>query len=153
MSETKAKRNQQKDIARTLYIKGDATQKEICENIGVSEQTMVKWAKEGDWENMRESLTTTKAKQLSILYTILAGLTAEAKTALEDDDPDTNPDVDSIAKISKSIERLEKDTGVGEMMITGIDFLKYVQNEDIEAAKIINKWFYIFIQDKMKEAK
>lgn len=146
---------QKKDYAKTLFLKDELSQKQIAEKVDVSEQTMTSWVNDPkeNWRALRKSITTTKAEQLSFLYDILAKLTAEGKAALEDDDPATNPDVDGIAKISKSIERLEKDAGIGEMIQTGIALLKYVQNEDIEAAQVINKWFYAFIQDKMKTAK
>lgn len=144
---------QKKDYAKVLFLKHNLTQKEIAEEVGVSEVSMSHWVNEGRWENMRKSLTTTKAEQLAFLYDIMAKLTEEGKKALEDDDPDTNPDTDAISKISKSIERLEKDAGVGEMIQTGIAFISFVEKEDIEPAKIISHWFYLFIQDKMQSAK
>jgi DNA-binding XRE family transcriptional regulator len=144
---------QKKDLAKAIFLQGQYTQKEIAAQVGVSEQTMTSWVKNEKWSDMRESLTTTKAQQLAFMYDILAKMTAAGKAALEDDDPTTNPDYDGIAKISKAIERIEKETNIGEMIQTGILFLKFMKTEDMELAKQINHWFYIFIQEQMAKAK
>jgi DNA-binding XRE family transcriptional regulator len=154
MAEAKKKpsREDQKHHAYTLFVNTAMTQKDIAEKVGVSAQTMTKWANDGKWEQQKKSLTTTRAEQLALLYEILAKLNAEAKAALDDDDPDTNPDADAIIKITAAIKNLEKEAGIGEMIATGLAFLKFMQKQDLHDAKIINKWFFIFIQDKMAES-
>jgi predicted transcriptional regulator len=138
-----------KDFARTLFIQGQS-KPEIADRAGISENTLSKWVDEEKWDAMRKSLTTTKTEQLSFLYEILAKMTAEGRAAMDDDDPKTNPDYDGITKITRAIERLEKETNVGEMIQTGIDFLTFMKGEDIDVAKLFNKWFMIFIQEKIK---
>ena len=144
--------DQKKDYAKSLFLRDEFTQKDIADKVGVAEKTMSKWVNDGKWQVLLKSVTTTKAEQLSLLYDIFARLNHDAKVALEDDDPATNPNYDGIAKIAKSIERLEKEAGVGEMIQTGIAVIKFVQKEDVEAAKVVSHWFYIFINDKMKNA-
>lgn len=152
MDNTSLNDAQKKDYAKILFIRDGLTQKQVANKTGEPERTISSWIKEEQWELQRKALTASKAEQLAFLYDILAKLTEHGKQALEDDDPATNPDTDAIDKISRSIERLEKDGGLGNMIHTGIELLKYVQAEDMEAAKVINKWFYIFIQDKMSAA-
>lgn len=149
MARKNEKRDGQKNHAYTLYINTPMSQKDIADKAGVSQQTMVKWVKEGNWDAQKKSLTTTRAEQLALLYEILAKLNANAKASLEDDDPETNPDSDGIIKIAAAIQKLEKEAGIGEMILTGLALLKFVQKEDLEACKVINKWFYLFIQDKL----
>ena len=108
--------------------------------------------KEDNWDNLRKSLTVTKAEQLAFLYDIMAKMTEEGKKYLEDDDPDTNPNYDGIAKIARSIERLEKETNVGEMMQTGILFLKFLQVENMTLAKDFNHWFKLFIDEQIAKS-
>ena len=143
----------QKALARDLYLRDIYTQKQICNDIGIAEKTMCDWIKKEKWDDLKNSLVTSKAEQLKALYEQMAYVNKRNKDAIEDDDPATNPIYDDVAKISKSIERLEKEAGISEMLQTGIAFLKYMQNEDTEAAKVISKWFYIFMQDKMGETK
>lgn len=135
--------------ARTLFLTTTKTQKEIAEIVGVSEQSLSKWANEGDWEPQRKSLTTTRSEQLRMLYSILEKMNANAKEALEDDDPATNPDSDGIIKIANAIQKLEREAGIGEMIQTYLLFMKFVQKEDLEAAKLVDKYFYAFIQDRL----
>lgn len=138
-----------KDFAKTLYMLGQA-QPEIAGRAGISGNTLTKWINEEQWESMRKSLTTTKTEQIAFLYEILAKMTAEGRAALEDDNPKTNPDYDGITKITRAIERLEKDTSVGEMIQTGIEFLKFMKDENLDVAKLFNHWFMIFIQERIK---
>ncbi len=142
-----------KNLAEKLYMANELSQKEIAENLDVSEQTICKWVAEGNWAVIRKSLTTSKSQQLALQYEILAYLNKSAKEAIEDDDPATNPDYDAIAKVSKSIERLEKDAGIADILQTGIKFIKFTSRENIEEAKIISRWFYLFVQEQMENAK
>ncbi len=121
--------------------------------MGVSEKTICKWAKDEEWDEMRETMVTSKAKRLKELYDQLAYIIQRNKEAVEDDDPETKPNYDDEAKVSKIIERLEKEAGVGDMITTVLALIAMVEKEDIEAAKIVSHWGYLFIQDKMKEAK
>ena len=136
-----------------LFVKDGLTPKQAADKAELPEHVVSAWAEKEKWDTQRKALTASKAEQLAFLYDILAKLTEQGKAALEDDNPKTNPDTDAIDKISRSIERLEKDGGIGNMIQTGIELLKYVQDEDLAAAKVINKWFYQFIQDKMHTAK
>lgn len=143
---------QKRDYAKMLFVKEGLSLKQAAEKAEVPESTISAWAAQEKWDAQRKALTASKAEQLTFLYDILAKLTEQGKAALEDDDPKTKPDTNAIDKISRSIERLEKDGGIGNMIQTGIELLKYVQEEDLSAAKIIDKWFYLFLQDKMNDA-
>ena len=140
-------------LAQTLFLRDDLSFKAIAANIGVNEKTIGRWAKEGNWEIVKKARTTSKQDRLKELYDQMAWINERNKKAIEDDDPTTNPNYDDVAKVSKAIERLEKDAGVGDMIKTIIATINFVEKEDIEEAKIVSKWGYIFIQDKMKELK
>lgn len=138
-----------KDFAKTLYMQGQA-HLEIADRAGISGNMLSKWVNEEQWDILRKSLATTKTEQLTFLYEILAMMTVEGRDALADDDPKTQPDYNGITKITRAIERLEKDTNLGEMIQTGIEFLKFMKNENLDVAKLFNHWFMIFIQEKMR---
>jgi len=144
---------QQKDLARKLFLNFDFTQKEIAAKVGVSEQAICDWAKKEDWDGMKESSLLSHANRLQELYDQLAYVNKRNKIAIEDDDPTTNPNYDDVAKISKAIERLEKDAGLGDIIKAIIELISFVEKEDIADAKIVSHWGYTFIQDKMKELK
>lgn len=141
--------SQKKEWAKELFTRDDMTQKAIAEKVGVSEQSMSAWVRDEKWDTMRKTLLSTRKEQLTMLYDILDGLNRQGVASLNDDDPETNPNPDAIIKITNAIKKLEKETGVGEMIDTARAFITFVQREDFEAAKIINKWFDLFIKDRL----
>lgn len=152
MAKTNAEINDQKDLARALFLSSTLNQKQIAEKVGIAEKTMSKWVNDENWEKQKKSLTTSKQEQLAMLYDILAKLNKQAKDSLEDDDPETNPDSDGIIKIAAAIQKLEKEAGVGETIQCYIGLMRFVQKENIEEAKIVDKWFYMYIQDKLAKS-
>lgn len=73
------KKIQEKEFAKSLYIGGGISQKEIAERISVTEKTLSKWIKEDNWDTLKKSLLTTKKNQLSELYDQLELKTSEIK--------------------------------------------------------------------------
>lgn len=74
------RKHREKEYAKTLYLAGDLTQKEIAERVGVTEKTLGKWIVEEKWESMRKSLLTTRQAQLTSLYDQLEAISTEIKT-------------------------------------------------------------------------
>lgn len=144
---------QKKNYARTLFMEDKYTIQQIADEVSVNPKTISRWIEAEKWKGQRKSLTTTRSEQLSLLHDILAKMNAEAKQALEDDDPETKPNADGILKIAAAIQKLEREAGVGEMIQTVMALVNFVQREDIDAAKLISKWGFIFIQDKMATVK
>jgi transposase len=74
------KKQQEQEYAKSLFIGGGLTQKEIAERVGVTEKTLIKWKDAGKWETLKKSLLTTKQTQLSELYDQLETLNHDIKT-------------------------------------------------------------------------
>lgn len=70
----------EKDLAKVLFVNDNISQKEIAERLKVTEKTVSKWVKEGDWEKVKISLLVTKDNQLTELYNQLAATMEEIKT-------------------------------------------------------------------------
>lgn len=75
-----AQKKVEKDLAKILFVNEGATQKEIAERLNVSEKTMGKWVKDGDWEKLKVSMLVTKDNQLTALYRQLENLNTEIST-------------------------------------------------------------------------
>lgn len=144
---------QQKEWAQELFIRGDITQKEIADKVGVAEKTIGRWADDNNWDAARKTMLTTKKNQLELLYEMLDLLNQAGVASLKDDDPKTNPDADKIIKITNSIKKLENSTGIGEMIDTLKALISFVIKEDFEAAQLINKWGDLFIKDRLATIK
>lgn len=70
----------ERDLAKVLFVNDNISQKEIAERLKVTEKTVSKWAKEGNWEKLKVSLLVTKDNQLTALYSQLQATLDEIKT-------------------------------------------------------------------------
>lgn len=67
----------EKDLAKILYVNENLSQKEIAERLLVTEKTIGKWVKEGNWESLKVSMLVTKDNQLTSLYRQLENINIE----------------------------------------------------------------------------
>lgn len=139
---------QEKEYAKSLYIGGGLTQKEIAERVSVTEKTLAKWIKEAKWENLKKSLLTTKENQLSFLYDQLDFLNTDISK--RDFKVAVGKEADTIIKLTASINRLETETSIGDIVEVARNFIEFVRQQDLELAKIITNLFDVFITAKMK---
>lgn len=68
------------DLAKILFVNEGVTQKEIAERLNLTEKTVSKWAKEGEWDKLKTSMLVTKDNQLTSLYRQLENLNNEIAT-------------------------------------------------------------------------
>ena len=157
---------QEKEFAKSLFIGGGLTQKEIAERISVTEKTLIKWIKVGKWDSLKKSLLTTKQNQLSFLYDQLDYLNTEiskrpnAFEANEKIDPidllvqrgkyATSKEADVIIKLTTAIKKLETETSIGDTVEVARNFIEFVRPQNLELAKTITNLFDVFITAKMK---
>lgn len=139
---------QEKEYAKSLYIGGGLTQKEIAERVSVTEKTLTKWIKEGKWDNLKKSLLTTKDNQLSFLYDQLDFLNTDISK--RDFKVAVGKEADTIIKLTASINRLETETSIGDIVEVARNFIEFVRQQDLELAKVITNLFDVFITAKMK---
>lgn len=72
-------KQQQKEYAKTLFVKEDLHQKIIAERVGVTEKTIGKWIAEGGWKKIKLSMLVTKDNQIAALYEQLDKMNEEIK--------------------------------------------------------------------------
>lgn len=135
----------EKDFAKTLFVNDKLSQKEVAARVGVTEKTIGTWIKAGKWEEQRISLTTTKDNQLAVLYQMLGRVTEY----LADGIPNSK-DADVIAKLTTSIQRLETETNVGNIIATAKEFIQFVNQADTDFSKRVTDFFDAFINSKLK---
>ena len=46
--------------AKSMYLHENRTQQEIAEAVGVSRQTIIRWAKADKWDELKVSMTMTR---------------------------------------------------------------------------------------------
>ena len=138
---------QKKEYAKLLYITGDLNQKEIAERVDVNPKTIGTWIEDGMWKYLRKSLLTSKGDQLRRYYEILDAVTTKIE-ATEGGYGDTKL-ADMSIKYTGIIKNLETETSTGQMIETGMRFIRSVQKVDSELAKQITKFFDAFIMEEL----
>ena len=141
---------QKKEWAQLLFTSVNITQKEVAERVGISPQTMVKWVRDGKWEELKVSITITKEEQLRNLYRQLAELNKSIANREEGQRFATPGEADTISKIANSIEKMETDVGLSDIVGTFRNFLHWLRSIDFTAVQQITPLFDAFIKDKIK---
>lgn len=141
-------KKEERNYAQMLYVNERLTFKEVAGRVGVGEKTVSRWAKDGAWEQLRKSLLTTKQKQITLLYDQLSALNEKIETS-ETKYPDPK-EADTLAKITTSIQRLETETSIGQIVEVARNFIDFIREFDLEFAKEVTKHFDMYVLSKMK---
>lgn len=142
------KKELERGFAKVLFINDGLTQKEISERLNVTEKTIGRWVKEGEWENLKKSLLVTKENQLVMLYNQLDFInnhihTREFKIA-------STKEADVISKLTSAIKKLETETSIAETVEVCKQLIQFVRQTDIEFSSQLVKYCDVFITNKMK---
>jgi transposase len=143
-------REAKKKLSKELFLTNKHQQKEIARMVGVAENTIGRWVKDGKWEMLRANLTTTKESVLSNWYAQLAEMNKDIAGRDEGKRFATSSESDRMIKISAAIKKLETETGIAEITSVCIGLCEFVRGYDIEKAKEISDHFNAYIESKMK---
>jgi predicted transcriptional regulator len=133
-----SKRKSKADIAESLFVASGKTQKEIAEALDVSEQTVSKWANEGNWKARRGAgIISTE----SVVQKLLAKLDELTKAdALK---------ADEVAKIASAIQKIKKEKKTMDDFIeVFMAFDVWLQKQDRKLAEKVNDFQTLFITEK-----
>ena len=138
------KQDQKRELAKTLYLMTDKSQKEICEVVGWTEKTFSANKQKEGWEQLKAARTTSRDNLVGILHIQALKITeaAQKKNRIL-----TNTEVDSISKIASSIEKLEKKNHLESFITVFEQFNKWLVNFKPESAQEINQLQDLFIQN------
>lgn len=140
-----------KELAKDLFLTGKYQQKEIAKKVGVAENTIGRWVKDGKWELLRANLTTTRENVLSNWYAQLAEMNKDIAGREEGKRFPTPSESDRMIKISAAINKLETETGIAEVSSVCIRVCEFVRkNVGLAKAQEINGIFDALIEDMMK---
>jgi len=143
-------REAKKKLAKELFLDGKHQQKEIAKLIGVAENTIGRWVKDGKWELLRANLTTTKENVLSNWYAQLAELNNVIAEREAGKRFPSSTESDRMIKISSAIKKLETETGIAEITSVCTGLCEFVRQYDVEKAKEISDHFNAYIESKMR---
>lgn len=146
---TAASNIDKKELAKSLYMNGNYTQEEIADKVAVSRQTVARWMKAENWEELKASITISPAQ-------ILAGLNrqiVEINNNINDREPGqrfaTIQEADTLVKLAAAIKKIETDAGIAEVVAVGIRFTNWLRQSDIDKAKEVSNLYDSFIKSQL----
>lgn len=138
--------NHKIEIARTLFLTTEKTQKEICEIVGWTEKTFTDQKQKGKWNEMRDTKNLTKQQIISLLHTQTLKI---IDTAKDENRLLSAREVDSIAKLAASIDKLEKKATLETFIEVFEDYNKWLMVMNMDFAQRNNHYQDLFIQSKI----
>lgn len=141
---------QKKEYAQVLYLKTNYTQKDVAARVGVTEKTLGKWIKGGDWEMLKSSLIITKEQELRRMYHQLNELNNNIANRPEGEKYASSKEADIISKLAAAIKSLERDTSIADVVDVFIDFSNWLKEADFEMAQQFVNLQDDFVKHKLK---
>lgn len=133
---------QKKEWAGMLYLKDNLTQQEIAEKVGVSRQTIARWAKEDKWEELKVGITMSREQQIAEINKVV--------TSRPEGQRFTNAaEADTINKLTSAIKKLETDVGISDIISVGMKFVNWLRPYDLDRSKEYLKLWDAFIKDSL----
>lgn len=141
---------QKKEWAELLYTRNSLTQKEIAEKVGTTEATVSKWKTEGKWDNLKASLSVTKAEQLQNVYDQINELNSAIKRKPAGERFASSSESDTLSKLAATAKSLESETSISEIVDTFVSFNDWLRTIDADKAKEFIVYQDSYIKTKLK---
>src|SRR5256885_10308848 len=139
-------RNQKVEVARTLYLMTEKSQKEICDVVGWTEKSFTEQKQKGKWNELRDTKSLTKQQIISLLHTQTLKIIDAAK---DENRLLSAREVDSIAKLAASIDKLEKKATLETFIEVFEHYNKWLMVVNMDFAQRNNHYQDLFIQSKI----
>lgn len=140
--------NQKSEIARTLYLTTEKTQKEICGIVGWTEKTFTEQKQKGNWAGIKDVKGLTKQQIIVLLHQQTLALVNEANN---ENRLLSAKEIDSVAKLTSSIAKLESKVNIETYIEVFEEFNKWLMGINIKYAQTNNEHQDLFIQSKIKK--
>ena len=140
-----------KNLAQILYMQG-YLQKEIATKVGVTEQTICRWARQGNWETMKKGMLNAKMARLSELYDELQEFSRMIKEKVGYKVA-SSKEADARRKLIMDIQALETKYNIGQITTIARDFCEFVKSIDFEFAARCSQFFDAFIEQVIEKQK
>lgn len=144
----KGQLNTERELAKFYFFNGE-TQKSIAEKLGVSAQTVNRWAKDDNWEALRAAKTITRTEIVNNMLHTLNDRIVEGSIS-----------ADEAAKMAKAIKSLDGETNIitvievftayNKWLITRMQF-----DEELtpELVKVMNRYQDLYIAENLNQTK
>ncbi|MDR0814767.1 MAG: hypothetical protein LBN37_03330 [Bacteroidales bacterium] len=141
-----------KELARIRFMDG-YKQKELAKELGVSEQSICRWAKAGNWDALKKNLVTASSHRIMELYGELEALNNSIKTKDEGKRFANNSEAAVRRQIIKDIADLEKKYNIGQATVIARDFVLFSKDIDFPFSQKANEYLNLFINHLIEKQK
>ena len=120
-------KTQERELARLYYMQGEQ-QKTIAEKLGIGENTVARWVKDGQWEARRAALNITRPEIVNKILVLISKI-LEKVDDIEEMEPEALAKlISQIQKLANSIEKLDKRATVMDNIETFQNFNRWMES-------------------------
>ncbi|MEI8279784.1 MAG: hypothetical protein WCG87_08455 [Bacteroidota bacterium] len=137
---------QQHAAARELTFATNATQQQIADQVGVTRKTVSSWSRMGRWQEMKANSLRIPAELVDDMYRELEELNNIIHSRPPGQRIPTDKEAALRHRILMSIKQIKKQQSVPEMQQTINLFIRYIEETDTYAAKIMKNNLTNFLE-------
>lgn len=141
---------EKRDLAESYFLNTGMSQQEIAARVGVSENSLTAWKKEGGWEVKKGAKTATKNEIITASYQQIHQIQQKAK---DENRLMTAAETQAISMVSKVIERLDKKLSIDTYITVVEELTNYLFGLSPANAKLIIGDLDGFINAKHQQVK
>jgi DNA-binding XRE family transcriptional regulator len=140
-------KSKERIIAQHLYVDSGLSQKQIAEQLDISEKTISKWKTEDNWDKIRTARRITKSELINKIYKSMNAVMADSNDV---DRPLTSKEADIVSKLSNTLQKLEGQDTLSNHIHVLQQFFTWLKDIDLESAKTLSKYSKEFLINKAK---
>lgn len=141
--------DKKKALAKDIYTLGQFTFEEIAEKVGSTRQTVSKWCKEGQWDELKAGMTVSREQILKGMYAQVHEINKAIQLKNEGERYASPAQADTLSKLSAAIKKMEMDIGISDLVSAGIRFSDWLRPVDMNKAKEFVRLWDAFLKEKL----
>lgn len=144
------KKTDTRKMAKALFLEGDRTREEIASMVGVCARTVIRWAKEDKWDELKAAQSITPDRFLAEWHRQIAEINSNISAREKGKRFPTPEEANALGKLASNIKKLQQEAGITEMVSVGMSFIRWMRPIDLGMAKKFSDLFDAYIKDSLK---
>ena len=125
------------------------SQEELAVRLNVVRQTISKWCKEGQWDELKAGMTVSREQILKGMYSQVNEINKAIQAKDEGERYATPAQADTLSKLSAAIRKMEMDTGISDLVSAGIRFAEWLRPVNMDKTKEFVGLWDAFIREQL----
>lgn len=115
-------KTKEQEIAKKLFVDFFKTQKEIAEDLGITEKTIGSWVNKGNWKALRDAKINNTANRAENIKKVIAQLTESTLDVLDQIKvAEFNQDKAEVMRLKKETTRIAQEVGMYQKALEKLD--------------------------------